>query len=588
MRRLVSAALVVLCAAAAAAAPSIPEILPASSFIVAGTPNLTALREGFQRTPFWRLWEEPEIQAFLKPLVDKVNERLQSGAQPPLLTAQEFFDLFPAQVYGGIIRISDVDGHPDVGLFFAAETSHPERVTDLVDKLIERSGAEQTRDTYTVRDVTISRNALRWAEPASLPGAPTQAQALPEVSTERTVTLHTAVFDGLVFLTIDEPLEGVINNLRGGGGESLAQSASLRSTSALSGNPDYQLLLHINPAPFAAALAQGVPPSQNFNITALGLGDFQGLSDFTQFGPEATQSWLALSVGPNPVGLGRLLSHGGTGEFPALAWVPGNVATLSALHYDMGAAWGTLRQLVQSVSPTFNNTLNSLLQTANQSLGFDIEGDLMTVLGSEIVSHGEIPESGSPTNAIILGLRDPAKVQGVLARLAQPPVVGAAQVSGGSGMLEAKEYLGQTYYSPPSVFAQQSPGAAPQPAFAVIGDHLVFASAVSEMQRIIAANQGQMETPVTRSSLWERIQAHQVPRASGFGYQDDAQVMAASVQELQQMALFFMMMPGMSIPLDFTHVPSKEVFERSLTHTVTSTRIEDSGLLIYSTSPNRE
>ena len=58
MSRLLTALLITLAAAGLFAAPSIPDVLPAETFAVLGTPDATALREGFERSPGWALWQE--------------------------------------------------------------------------------------------------------------------------------------------------------------------------------------------------------------------------------------------------------------------------------------------------------------------------------------------------------------------------------------------------------------------------------------------------------------------------------------------------------------------------------------------------
>lgn len=568
------------------AAPAIPDLLPSTTLLAAGTPSTTALREGFERTPEWALWQDPEFHGFVEPLVNRVAQALQGPDGQPVLTVDEFFDLFPGQFYLGILRCSAVGGHPDFGPFVAAETPRPERVLEIVDRLVEASGAQQTRDTYSVQGVTVARNTLRFAVPTPLPGEVNPTPETVMAPQEQTVTLHTAVTDGLVIVTIDEPLDALIGNLRGAGTGGLSQSPSLQSTSQMAGSPQHDLLVHLNPAPLQETLNALVTPSSNFNPAALGLSDFRGLTGWVRLGPEARDSWFALSVVPNPVGLGRLLRHGGAGESPALAWVPGDVATFSAFHFDLGGAWSELRQLLRGLSPTFSTTLDGLLMTAGQSLGFDIERDFLTALGRDVVNYTVMAAGADPTSVIIIGLADPARIQDALRRLAQPPAVGTAQVSG-TGMLETHEYLGQTYYTPPSPFVQQSPQAPPQPGFAVLGDQLVFAASTTELQRVIAASQGQMGAGVRESPLWERLAPVRMDSAGGLSYADDAAVMASAAERLQQMALFFMMTPQLQIPLDFARLPGREVFERHLTHTVTATRLGPEGLLGHSRTPHR-
>jgi hypothetical protein len=585
--RLLTATLIALVTASATAAPSIPEILPASTFFAVHTPSTQDLRESFERSPMGALWEEPSVQSFLRPLTDQIRERLGDQGGDPVLSLDEFWDLFPGQITVGLLRITALAKGPDVAPFFAAETSRPERVREIVDEILTRAGATQSRDTYTVQDVTVDRNTLRLAAPADDTEDPYATDSLPGVMQEQTAVLHTAVVDGIIVIALDESLETLIQNLRGGGDGGLANSAVARRLAEMAGQPEHHLMMHMGFAPLDQFL-RGTPGPEDVDLPALGVGDFGAFGLWVNSTPEAGDAWAALSVNPNPRGLGRLMRHAGPSDFDALDWVPSDVESVSAIGYDFGAGLREIRQILRAVSPSLDTVISGGLMTANQTLGIDIENDFLYALGRDMVSYtfsSSAGGGGSPINVMVIGLANPEGLETVLARLAQPAVVGTTQVTGGAQMLEAKEFLGQTYYSPPAVFSDPS-AAETQPGLAVLADRLAFASSVSELQRVIAASQGQIEEPLRQSDLWPRIETIQMPGASGLAYQDDAAVMAGLVEALQQMAVFFMMMPQFSPPVDLMSAPPREVFERHLTHTVSTSKMSAEGFVSHSHTPH--
>lgn len=577
------------------AAPAIPGILPAESVLVIGTPDATALREGFQRSSLFALWRDADMQAFVAPLAAEVTGATASLPAPLAMSVDEFFALFPRQVYAGISHFAPATSPggaagPDIGVFIAAETQQPQRVLEIIDALIARTGAEQSRDTYTEQDVTVARNVLTFQRPSALPGEPGQEPGLDLATSEESVTLHTAVVDGLVIATIDEPLGPVIANLRSGSG-GFARGTAVTSTSAMAGSTAHQFVLHVNPAPVHSTLTQLATAGSPFNPAALGISDIQGLSMWLDFGPETADSWFALSLSPNPVGLGRLLRHGTASDFPALDWVPANAVTFSAMGYDLGATVTDAIALITSVSPLAGGFLTGMMSTASQSLQFDIQGDLLSQLGREYVSYTVTDPAAAPgafagAQVYILGLRDAARVAGALARLAQPAVVGANQMAGG-GMLEAEEYLGQTIYTPQAVFEGPA-GADGVPAFAVVSDHLVIATGAAEMRAVISASQGQIEESVRQSERWAEIQRLAVAGANSFSYSDDAAAMAWAAQGLAQLGLISVMYPDIQIPLDFARVPGPDVFERHLTHTVSTGVMSERGWVSHTVTPNHD
>ncbi|MBN1478020.1 hypothetical protein JXA47_14790 [Candidatus Sumerlaeota bacterium] len=591
MTRISLALTLTLLATAALAAPSIPDILPAETFVAVGTPDRTALFEGFEHSPAYALWQDPSVQAFFDPLIDMATEALADPTGSRVVGLEELCDLFPGQICAGLLRISLINGNSDIAPFFAAETDRPQRVLEILEDLIEASGAEQQRDTYTVRDVTVARNTLHFARPTALPGEVGDEPGMELASAMQSVTLHTAVADGLVIISIDEPLDAVIHNLRGGGDGGLREGDSMRGTRTLAEDPDHQLFLHINPTVFDRFVREAGAENPHANLAALGIGDIRGMSLWANLGEEASDGWFAMTVAPEPLGFGRILRLSQPGEVPAVDWVPTEVISFSTDNFDLGAAYRELRSILRAVSPDIDEFITMGMMSARDSLGVDLEADLLMQLGSGLTSYSvanpaaETNMYAAPTSDVmILGLVDAARVQGMLQRLTQSPE-GSANQMGLGAMLQASEYLGQTIYSPPPLFGGPM-GAAGLPSFAVIGDSLVFASSGDEMRSVIAASQGQMEANIRQSPIWEEIEAHRLEGASAIGYQDDAAMMASMMSGLQQMAFLMMMNPQFSLPIDLTRVPGEEVFEAHLTHTITSSRTTPQGVLGHSHSPH--
>ena len=171
----------------------------------------------------------------------------------------------------------------------------------------------------------MARNTLRFAQPTALPGEVGDVPGMELASLLQTLTLHTAITDGLVIISIDEPLNAVIHNLRSGGDGGPREGESMRGTRALAGDPDHQLFLHINPTIFDRFVREATAGNPQANFAALGIGDLRGISAWANLGEEASESWFAMTVAPEPVGFGRILRLSQPGEVPALDWVPSEV-----------------------------------------------------------------------------------------------------------------------------------------------------------------------------------------------------------------------------------------------------------------------
>lgn len=570
-----------LIAAAAAAAPSIPDHLPATTSLLLGTPNAAALRADIEHTPLWGLWQEPSVQGFFRPLRDTIQSEMGQNMIP--VDMESFLNLFDGQIWFGL---SDIQAAPsEVGPFFIGETDQPEQVMAQIEQAITQMGGTMSQANVMVDDVTVTQTTVRVAlqrESGDIPGVQT--------SHAQTYVLNSAEVDGLFVMGFERSIDGLIRDLRNEQPMVESVRSLVEETADLSSLPDGDLLLHFCPA-VLDTLLQSASNSSGVNLSALGFSDVEGTSVVFDFSPETTQMWGIVSLVPQPVGVGRLFTHGGESDFPALDWVPENVASLTCDNVDIPALFRDIRLILRRVSPQIDMMASSVLITLNQSLGFDIEHDLIASMGSDVISFTvENDTQGNPyaapmSTVALMELSDPARVESILAALAQPTTPGSAQLMGSGPVLEERDFNGQSFYSPPALFAGPMAGA-PIPAFAVIEGQLVFCSTIPQLQSLISSRQDGAATSVRDSTLWAQIQEHSLPGASSFGYQDDVAVMTAMAQSVQQMGMMFLLMPDVSPPVDFTSVPTADVFERHMTHTFSSSRHTARGLVYHSWSPN--
>ncbi|MCZ7643754.1 MAG: DUF2950 domain-containing protein [Planctomycetota bacterium] len=375
------------------------KLLPADTVLALVLPDLGAARDAASKTKLGEMYAQPEMQAFLKPIMDELRKQYAVQTdRVPMLPALADLDsgLFSGEVALGIYPRP---GQPIPAGLLA--TIKP-RDVEAFKRLIPPPFAEQ----------------LLAGTPMPL-GPP---QAAPSVVFAR---------DRLILAFPAEDLETILR--RAGDAapapDTLAASAAFKGLreplGAAAGwfyaSPKGLLNLAFTATPLAADRdAKQVRQV----LGALGVEGWTGLGVALGFGERGPELRACIQMEKAGEGLCALTAAPESVGAEGFRIAEKNAPYVCVSHFHCDRVLPLLRACLAAASPDFGDAFDGVLGMVNNTLGFDLQADLLANLGSEVVTAQTEIDTGTPlslTPGMVMSMpvKNAAKVEECLTKFGQ-------------------------------------------------------------------------------------------------------------------------------------------------------------------------
>ena len=589
------------------AAPVVAQIglrdaLPDNTIIYVGAPDLDTSLAEMENMPLMRMWNEAEVQDFLADAMQMAEEKWEEAlaeARQAHEAGELPFDpdeLMQLRVHGMALaltsldlRTTDNDAYPHVGfvaqLDFGNSAAAWKNVIEFALKMLEEeAGGELTRDDTTIGD----------------------QQLITLVPPETEMSLNISfVGTGMVFGTDRGEVTKVIENLVSGAKE-LSASASFKSTFEQLDGHGAELECFVQPGPaldflFNAldtvkAMEPDFPEQVDVDgirraFDALGVNSLKTIGSTSSYKNRGDdKSSMAVSKtfcwAPAADRKGMFAASDTQLDMGFLRWVPKDVATFTALSFDLNAAWEGLVGAVQAYDEEQSKQWLGMLSAYEEQFGVSVQEDLVGSIGNELIwwtMPGGMMMT-APEVGILLEVKDPERLVTTLETL--------FQLSNGMFELDQSKRRGldlysiQINYDPTGGGMGMNPFDMFAPRFSFKDGYLVAAFSTGDVKRAFKRMDREDDPSGDIRSSTEFVgYLDQLPKSgvAALSFQDWKTGFESMYQVVTSMTAFIPM--NDDIPVDLSLLPDVSTLTQHLFGSVSWTTIDGNGFHGYSQSP---
>ncbi len=384
--------------------------VPSSSMAFLSIEDIGGMGAKFEKTAIAGLFSEPDMQAFMQPIVDAGEQMLHAerrapfgDATPIIMKLLEQLGHLRGQVAIAMLDLDMSQGMPRAALSmdFGGNVAEFVKFLDGLRKEIDPQGTAIT---------AYQKDGRTWW----------QIQDGPPITA-------TTVDTAFVVATDPTLLQGV---LAGAGEDSLAASDDFKSVRARVGGDQLALLAYANVPALVEKFGAEMPEEARRIANAVGLDTLKAAAYGMSFSGDGFMDSFVLHA-PNAshgiVPMVRMPSY----KPKALHRVPAN-----AFYYEEGSVnyselIPNVRKLVGSIEANAVEGMDEFLQGMNAKIGVDVETDLLGGLAGGASTYVAMPETGGlyPEVAFMLELKDPAAFEAMFEKFANG-VAGAVSEEG--------------------------------------------------------------------------------------------------------------------------------------------------------------
>jgi len=378
---------------------SLEARLPQSTLGVISIESVDALEQRFDKTAIAGLFREPEMKAFMAPIEKAGEEMLEAGEDGPMGEAGPMIMKVLEQLKGlkGQIAVAvlDVDLEGEQPMVAASMDFGP-NVADFI-TFVQTMRAELDPEGEAVRE--YEKDGRIWWQIKD--GPPFTA---------------TTVDTAFVVATDETVLEGII---AGVGPENLAASAHFQDVRTKSGGDDLALFAFANVPAIVQLFASEMDDESMRIANHLGLDTVKGVAYGMAFSGDGFMDSLIIHTPGADHGIVPLMSMPKF-ESRALPFAPANAFYFEEGSYDMAALLPRVRALVAGIEEDAAKELEEALEHINESVGVNIETELLAGLAGPMGAYGAMPETGGlyPEFAMMMQVKDAASFEGIMQRTA--------------------------------------------------------------------------------------------------------------------------------------------------------------------------
>jgi len=548
-----SAALLLLVLGARAEEFRLERVLPQRTWAFASAPDLAAALLPVPGSPIRKIWEEEEVQTFLKPLLGKQG----------LGRVEEELRMATGLGFDQALKL--LHGRFAVGLLGVRQAGH-RRPVDLVASLHVGAGKGEV-------EKLLARYALNQEE--EIEGVSVLALKVQGNQALRFFWQG----ETLVVATSLEAVRTVLRNAREKPEQTVATSGTGRdAVTSLGDVADQQVVVQLLPKEALKGLAvlEEFPKEVGEMLRLSGYARMERVLLISQSVPAGTKEMA--SYAPADLG-GVWRSLEGRGRLALLDAAPADTLLYAGGRVDLPVFWDEMGKLLRSMNQLDPDAGFAELEQGVRKMEetFKFRGDLLPALGREVAFLLRAPEGGGlvPDLALLVELRDPEAANRVLATAAE----------------EAKELreTSRSEFETATLWSFQMKGEAAialMPAVAVTERHLVaglFVNSVKKMvRRLPTRGPSLADEPAFRKALSAAgARREEVPFLT---WVDTARLCGWLHNVVSN---FLPMIPteDLPVPIDFSLFPTAEAFTRPLTPMLSVFRREEDAWMQVQVGP---
>ena len=508
-------------AAADGGAPPLESVIGADVELWLGVRDLSGLRERWEDHPLRRVADNEALRDALG-AADADGDGGNGGENGFTkvmeeefgLTYDALFELFPGQAGFAVFDLASMAGGApgERDLAILAEFSgSEERLNELMRIQFERNAEAQKEANPDMEHVMLEERFMG------------ETLYLDEASDGENTYIEDgyALVDGIAVLAAPtERLRGLVEAIKAGADNPLDADPVYLRTRDSGARGDAGIFLNLaewlrpKSEGWMRKLAEGLA---QFGVTAESLG--------RALAPDAPQAaFYEAELEPGGVlahggllyrekaGVLRLLNYG-EGRLPEAGYVPESALASTISVFDLSGMLGRLESILTQASPNLAPLIQMQLQNVKNRTGVDLRSSVLENFGNEMVSFSVPLEGGRPGDGgaalqpqqfFALEIGDARAFSGALEAFKD-------LAPGLSGMMESREYAGQTVHT----FRPPQPGGNPggtsgAVSYAVTRSHFLFSVGDPALMRETLARMdgggagGLWQRPATRR-MFERI-----------------------------------------------------------------------------------
>ncbi len=511
----------------ALAAPPLVNLIDENSPLVVSVQDTPQFIKNGSESPWAKLWNDEQVRKFIAPLrekmkVDRWDEecKAETGHSLTELLAMAKGQLLLALTSADVFELGENPEPSKVPLLLAVELGeNTDRIAKIIAESDEKNHAEKHLEDYAGVPVHV------YQVKAENGGGDVFAWAM---------------VDGIWFLSPSKTeVQHALDHLKKGRAAApFGESERFLKSRKQAPDADLTVMLNIQALYPAARQAidkraqeKGTQPmglTPGILMEALGIDALRELYLSLTFSPDGTVFDGGLTCSEQR-GLLKMLAFN-DGPVPQPAFVSEKWINVSAARFSIPSMYASLKEILNTLNPMLGSMLQGQIRQFNQQLGIDIERDLISSLGDQMLAAkalkpGANPEAPPPMDEIeqliVISLENaPAFTKAVeaLKRTAGPQA---------EKMFIKREYLGQGIHT----LDLQNPKPGQKP----------FSYAITPSYLLVAiGSPGILETAIQgldgkQPSLWRKAEVKaalaEVPAsACSFEYQD-TRILIGSVFE---------------------------------------------------------
>lgn len=384
-------------AAANAATPALEALLPADTFMVASVPDVPSMHDQMSRTALGKLWREPEMQRFLRPAMEMLEQQLEKAEQRSGHRLADVLGLFRGQIGMAVVEFDPMFGGliPDAVMYvdFGERRADAEKlIGEMMAKAKNMAVRTSEYEGHEIRHVTMP-NGMEIA--ASWFGS---AMALSSRA---------------------DRLEHMYDAWQAGPAKCLQASPTYGAAMAKVGGANAFLNVFVNVEAILEHFGQRVDPAVMHALDVTGLSGMKSISMASSMAGEGIRDSFFVAVPGEKRGLMKLAYTAPDASTGLLDHVPQDAFYATAGSGDVNEMLSILMDLARNFDPSIVDQVQMGLDQANQMLGIDIRKDLLEPLGNESAAYVMLPKGGGliPDLVMLVRLDDPARFENALTQV---------------------------------------------------------------------------------------------------------------------------------------------------------------------------